>query len=239
MELDEMSNDSTISNLSYSQSNSCFFLDTTEESIYTPKIEELEPHIDNIISTVNLGSNLNLKNIALKLKNVEYNSNKSSNLTLRTKNCKITATIFSSGKMVCSGAKSEKESKAACIKFSKIVKKFGYNIELKDFKIQNISASYDVKFNINLQKLFVEINCLINNSKKIKNNNNYCKFNKENFPGLIVFMDDYKVNILIFETGKIVLLGAKKRKEINEIFKSIYPLLIEAKNVLYEEPQEK
>ena len=52
-------------------------------------------------------------------------------------------------------------------------------------------------------------------------------------------MDDYKVNILIFETGKIVLLGAKKRKEINEIFKSIYPLLIEAKNVLYEQPQEK
>ena len=237
MELDEMSNDSTISNISYSQENSTFFFEN-DEYIYTPKVDELEPQINNITSTVNLGNNLNLKNISLKLKNAEYNSNKSSNLTLKIKNSKIAATIFQSGKMVCSGAKSEKESKSACIKFSKIVKKFGYNIELKNFTIQSISVTYDVKFKINLKKLFVEINCLINNSKKIKNNNSYCKLNKENFPGLIFYMDDYKANIFIFETGKVVLSGAKKRKEIGEIFKSIYPLIIEAKDVFNEEPLE-
>ena len=235
MELDEMSNNSTISNLSYSQNDSHILFDT-EEFIYTPSVEELNPQINNVISTVNLGNNLNLKNIALQLKNVEYNTNKSSNLIIKTKNNKIAATIFSNGKMVCSGAKTEKESKSACLKFTKIVKKLGYKIELKDFKIQNIIASYDIKFKISLPKLYNEINTLINNAKKFgNNNNNYCKFNKEGFPGLILYMNDSKINLLIFESGKVAISGAKKRKEIDDIFKNIYPLLVESKNVYNEE----
>ena len=235
MELDEMSNNSTISNLSNCQNDFHFFFDS-EDIIYTPNVEEIIPQVNNVISTVNLGNYLNLKNIALQLKNVEYNANKSSNLIIRTKNNKISATIFSNGKMICSGAKNEKESKSACLKFSKIVKKLGYKIELKDFKIQNIIASYDTKFEISLPKLYNEINNFINNSKKLgNNNNNYCKFNNEGFPGLIVYMNDSKINILIFESGKVVISGAKKRKEIDDIFKNIYPLLVESKNVYNEE----
>ena len=235
MELDEMSNNSTISNLSNCQNDSHFLFDS-EEIIYTPNVEELIPQINNVISTVNLGNNLNLKNIALQLKNVEYNTNKSSNIIIKTKNNKITATIFSNGKMVCSGAKTERESKSACLKFSKIVKKLGYKIELKDFKIQNIIASYEANFKISLPKLYNVINTYIYNSKKLGNNiNNYCKFNKEGFPGLILYMNDSKINLLIFESGKVVISGAKKRKEIDDIFKNIYPLLVESKNVYNEE----
>ena len=232
MELDELSNNSTISNISNCQSS--FFFDI-EDCSYTPNIEELEPKIENIISSVNLGNNLNLKNISLKLKNAEYNSNKSSTLTLKTKDNKVTATIFSNGKMICSGAKSEKESKSACMKFAKIVKKLGFNIDLKDYKIQNIIASYDIKFKISLFKLYNEINTMINNAKKLGNNNNYCKYNKDIFPGLIFYINDSRISVTIFESGKVAFSGAKKRKEINEIFKNLYPLLIESKNVIGEE----
>ena len=102
MELDELSNNSTISNISNCQSS---FIFDIEDYSYTPHIEELQPKIENIISSVNFVNNLNLKNISLKLKNAEYNSNKSSTLTLRTKDNKVTAAIFSNGKMICSGAK--------------------------------------------------------------------------------------------------------------------------------------
>ena len=232
MELDEISNGSTISNLSNIQNNSSFLFES-EESLYPPNIEELVPEINNIIISANLGNNLFLNNIALKLKNVDYNLNKSSNLTLKAKNCKIIATIFSNGKMICSGAKNEKESKASCVKYAKIIKKIENNVDLKDLKIQNMVATFDVRFKINLDKLFKEINTLINNSKKFGNNYNYCKYNKNEYPGLVFYMNDSKINFVVYETGKVVLSGAKSRNEINDVFKNIYPLLIESKKSFY------
>ena len=223
---DDLSFDSTISNISFNENDCALFLDT-EEIEYTPNVEELKPEINNIISSVNLGSNLNIKNIALKIKNAEYTNN-FSKLILKSKNTKATATIFSSGKMVCSGAKTEKQSKSICIKFGKIVNKVGFNVELKNFKIQNIIASYDVKFKICLPKLFNEINTLINISKNIYN---YVKYNSDNFPGLIFYMNDLKVSLLVFEYGKVVISGAKKKEEIEEIFRNVYPLLIESKKL--------
>ena len=232
MELDEISNGSTISNISNIQNNSSFLFES-EESLYPPNIEELVPEINNIITSANLGNNLYLNNIALKLKNVDYNLNKSSNLTLKAKNCKIIATIFSNGKMICSGAKNEKESKASCVKYAKIIKKIENNVDLKDLKIQNMVATFDVRFKINLDKLFKEINTLINNSKKFGNNYNYCKYNKNEYPGLVFYMNDSKINFVVYETGKVVLSGAKSRNEINDVFKNIYPLLIESKKSFY------
>ena len=228
MELDELSNDSTISYSSDCQ-NEFPILFETSDITYIPKVEELKPKINNIVSSINLGCNLNLKNIALRIKNAEFNSNKISTIILKSKDIKISATIFSSGKMICSGAKNEKESKLACKKFLKIVKKIGYNVELKDFKIQNIVASYDIKFKISLPDLYNKINNMINNSQKYGNNNNYCKYNKEVFPSIIFYINESKISLLFFESGKVVLYGAKQLKEIEDVFKKIYPFLVESK----------
>ena len=224
---DDLSFDSTISNISSNENDCALFFDT-EEIEYTPTAEELKPEINNIISTVSLGSNLNIKNIALKIKNAEYTNN-FSKLILKSKDSKATATMFPSGKMVCSGAKTEKESKSLCVKFGKIVNKVGFNAELKNFKIQNIVASYDVKFRICLPKLFNEINTLIKNANSLEYN--YVKYNSDTFPGLIFYMNDLKISLLVFEYGKVVISGAKKRKEIEDIFRNVYPLLIESKKI--------
>ena len=53
--------------------------------------------------------------------------------------------------------------------------------------------------------------------------------------GLIFYINDSRISVTIFESGKVVFSGAKKRKEINEIFKNLYPLLIESKNINGEE----
>ena len=223
MDLDEMSSDSTISYLS-ANDDECCFLYETENFISPPKFEELQPKINNIISSVNLGCTLNLKNISQKIKNAEYNANKTSTIILKSKKSKIKGTLFSDGKMICSGGQSVSEAKTACNKFSKIVKKMGYKVELKDFRIQNIIMSYDIQFKISLSDLYNKINNLVNNSNK-----NYVKYNKEIFPGVIFYIDDFKINITIFETGKVILSGGKKRKDIEEIFRNLYPILIEAK----------
>ena len=89
MELDEISNDSTISYLSDNNTDSCFIYDT-QDYIPPPIFEDLQPKINNIISSANLGCRLNLKNISLKFKNAEYNTNKTLTISLKSKNSKFT-----------------------------------------------------------------------------------------------------------------------------------------------------
>lgn len=54
---------------------------------------------------------------------------------MRIRDPKTTALIFSSGKMVCTGAKSEELSRDAARKYAKAIKKVGFSVEMKDFKI--------------------------------------------------------------------------------------------------------
>jgi TATA-box binding protein (TBP) (component of TFIID and TFIIIB) len=140
-------------------------------------------------------------------------------LIIKTKDNNIINNIFPNGKVISTGAKSEKEAKSKCIKIAKIIKKFGYDISLKDYKIQNIVANYEINFRLNLNKLYENI-CEYHI-------NNYCKYDRNIFPGLILYIND--INVTIFETGNIVISGAKNKKDIEKIFKEIYPLLNEAK----------
>lgn len=59
----------------------------------------------NIVSTVNLGCKLDLKKIALHARNAEYNPKRFAAVIMRIREPRTTALIFSSGKMVCTGAK--------------------------------------------------------------------------------------------------------------------------------------
>ena len=74
---------------------------------HTPFIDEsLRPLIQNIVCTVNLGCKLDLKNIALHARNAEYNPKRFAAVIMRIRQPRTTALVFSSGKMVCTGAKS-------------------------------------------------------------------------------------------------------------------------------------
>ncbi|XP_010528711.1 PREDICTED: TATA-box-binding protein 1-like [Tarenaya hassleriana] len=64
---------------------------------------------------------------------------------MRIREPKTTALIFASGKMVCTGAKSEQQSKLAARKYARIIQKLGFPAKFKDFKIQNIVGSCDVR----------------------------------------------------------------------------------------------
>ena len=74
---------------------------------------------------------------------------------MKIKEPKSTALIFSSGRIVCLGAKNEEDSKKACRKFAKIIKSLGYPVVFKEFKIQNIVGSADATFKISLVKLYL------------------------------------------------------------------------------------
>ena len=170
------------------------------------------PTLQNIVSTVNLGCKLDLKKIALHARNAEYNPKRFAAVIMRIREPRTTALIFSSGKMVCTGAKSEEQSRLAARKYARIVQKLGFEAKFIDFKIQNMVGSCDVKFPIRLEGL-------------VLTHSQFSSYEPELFPGLIYRMVKPRIVLLIFVSGKVVLTGAKVRNEIYEAFDNIYPIL--------------
>ena len=195
----------------------------TKESSENLEINIL-PIIENIVSTANLCCNLNLREIALQAKNAEYNPKRFSAVIMKMREPKTTALIFSSGRMVCLGAKNEELSKKACRKFAKIIKSLNYNIFFKEFRIENIVGSVDVKFQISLMKLYIHLI-----KKTSSKGRKLVAYEPEQFPGLIYRMIEPNIVLLIFVSGKIVLTGGKNRDDIYQGFKNIYPLLVKFK----------
>uniref|UniRef100_A0A672I569 TATA box binding protein like 2 n=1 Tax=Salarias fasciatus TaxID=181472 RepID=A0A672I569_SALFA len=118
------------------------------------KSDDLDLSFLNIVSTVNLGCPLDLKFIALQARNAEYNPKvRFAAVIMRIREPRTTALIFSSGKMVCTGAKSEEQSRLAARKYARVVQKLGFPARFLDFKIQNMVASCDVCFPIRLEGL--------------------------------------------------------------------------------------
>ncbi|XP_029972949.1 TATA box-binding protein-like 2 [Salarias fasciatus] len=180
----------------------------------TPMTERsgIIPQLQNIVSTVNLGCPLDLKFIALQARNAEYNPKRFAAVIMRIREPRTTALIFSSGKMVCTGAKSEEQSRLAARKYARVVQKLGFPARFLDFKIQNMVASCDVCFPIRLEGL-------------VLTHQQFSSYEPELFPGLIYRMVKPRIVLLIFVSGKVVLTGAKERAEIYEAFENIYPIL--------------
>ncbi|XP_067027481.1 uncharacterized protein [Acropora muricata] len=166
----------------------------------------------NIVSTVNLGCKLDLKKIALHARNAEYNPKRFAAVIMRIREPRTTALIFSSGKMVCTGAKSEEQSRLAARKYARVVQKLGFPAKFTEFKIQNMVGSCDVRFPIRLEGLVLA-------------HSQFSSYEPELFPGLIYRMVKPRIVLLIFVSGKVVLTGAKVRSEIYEAFENIYPIL--------------
>eukprot|EP00326_Haptolina_ericina_P035395 CAMPEP_0181255040 /NCGR_PEP_ID=MMETSP1096-20121128/48932_1 /TAXON_ID=156174 ORGANISM="Chrysochromulina ericina, Strain CCMP281" /NCGR_SAMPLE_ID=MMETSP1096 /ASSEMBLY_ACC=CAM_ASM_000453 /LENGTH=162 /DNA_ID=CAMNT_0023353131 /DNA_START=196 /DNA_END=681 /DNA_ORIENTATION=+ len=136
----------------------------------------LQPTLQNVVATCNLAVELDLKRIAMQARNAEYNPKRFSAVIMRVREPKTTALIFKSGKVVVTGAKSEEQARSAARKYARIIQKVGFdNAKFKDFKIQNIVGSCDVKFPIRLEGIMYKHSL-------------YSSYEPELFPGLIYRM---------------------------------------------------
>ncbi|XP_037087315.1 RNA-binding protein Nova-1-like [Pollicipes pollicipes] len=116
------------------------------------------PQLQNIVSTINMLCKLDLRKIAMQARNAEYNPKRFAAVIMRIREPRTTALIFSSGKMVCTGAKSEDDSRLAARKYARIIQKLGFDAKFADFKVQNMVGSCDVKFPIRLEGLVLTHN---------------------------------------------------------------------------------
>ncbi|MBN2111512.1 TATA-box-binding protein [Candidatus Woesearchaeota archaeon] len=158
----------------------------------------------NIVVSSSLEHDIPLEKMAATLSNTEYNPEQFPGLVIRIKEPKTSALIFSSGKIVCTGARSMDKVKEAIKKIIKSLEKINVKITVDPvIKIQNIVASGSVGMDLNLNTL----------AMKLDNT----EYEPEQFPGLVYKLPDAKATFLLFSNGKIVCTGTKSEEEVYKV----------------------
>ncbi len=184
--------------------------------------EELEFKIiiQNCVASVNLFTTINLVSIFQQLVDVEklevrYNPEQFPGLILKIKDPKISSLVFSSGKLVITGAKSIEMIEEGVLKIIGILKTSGTVIESEpEIIVQNIVASGNFNnriINLELAAMWLD----------------QSMYEPEQFPGLIYRLDKPKTVLLLFQSGNLVCTGAKTEEQVHEAVRNTYYALEE------------
>jgi len=154
--------------------------------------------IENIVASAKVTDYLDLPELASKIKDAEYNKKRFPGVVLRMQNPKIAALVFGSGKVVLTGAKSIDSLSKGLNILGNMLRSFNIDIPKKlTYKVQNIVTSADLATAINLNKIAVGFNL------------DRIEYEPEQFPGLVYRLEDPKVVVLLFGSGKLIITGGK------------------------------
>lgn len=175
-----------------------------------------EIEVVNIVVSSALEHDIPLEKMAATLSNTEYNPEQFPGLVLRIKEPKTSALIFSSGKIVCTGARSMEKVDEAIIKIIKSLEKIDIKITIKPkINVQNIVASGNVGMDLNLNTL----------AMKLDNT----EYEPEQFPGLVYKLHEAKATFLLFSNGKIVCTGTKSEEQVHKALDMLIEILKKVK----------
>ncbi len=187
---------------------------------------EMAPKIDygiviqNVVASINLFTTIDLVTAYQTLIDdddlfVSYNPETFPGLILKIKKPKISSLVFSSGKLVLTGAKSTEMVHEGVLQMIKILRTVGTKItEEPEIIVQNIVASGHFNhrtINLELAALWLE----------------HSMYEPEQFPGLIYRLAEPKTVLLLFQSGNLVCTGAKTEKQVRQAVENTYNTLDE------------
>ncbi len=170
-----------------------------------PKIQKGKKEITivNIVVSSDLKKDIPLEKMAATLPNTEYNPEQFPGLVLRIKEPKTSALIFSSGKIVCTGARTLSDVDLSIKSIIKSLKKLNITVTVKpEITVQNIVASGSIGMALNLNVLGIQLP--------------NTEYEPEQFPGLVHKLKGTNATFLLFSNGKIVCTGTKTEAQVNE-----------------------
>ncbi len=184
--------------------------------VTTPIIE-----IVNVVASATIDQKLDIYEIQKKFLDVEYNPDQFPGAVFRLRTPKTATLLFSTGKMVCTGSKSEEMARKAVKLVVQKLRKERIKIK-KDaiVTIQNIVSSINLGGKIHLEKT----------ARTLPRS----MYEPEQFPGVIHRMVDPKTVILIFASGKLVCTGAKTEKDVYRSVNNLHSRLEELDLMLYD-----
>lgn len=164
---------------------------------------EKEIEIVNIVVSTSLETDVPLEKMVASLPNTEYNPEQFPGLVLRIKDPKTSALIFSSGKVVCTGAKTLADVDRSIEQIILNLKKIDVEVTVKpEITVQNIVASGSIGMPLNLNFLGI----------RLPNT----EYEPEQFPGLVHKLRGTRATFLLFSNGKIVCTGTRTEQEVHD-----------------------
>lgn len=161
--------------------------------------------IQNVVASTALSTQLDLRVIADQLDGAEYAPDEFPGLIYRLKKPKTAILLFHSGKVVCTGGKSQKDVEESIRTISRMVRKTGQKVTSRPvIEIQNIVSTADLESDLDLNAIAVTLGL------------DRVEYEPEQFPGLVYRLEKPRVVILLFGSGKLVLTGARKPSDAQE-----------------------
>ncbi|MDI6825906.1 MAG: TATA-box-binding protein [Candidatus Aenigmarchaeota archaeon] len=168
--------------------------------------------IENIVASATFAIRIPLEKIVEHLEGTEYEPEQFPGLVYRVKDPRAAMLIFSSGKIVCTGARSIADVRKAIEKVARMIKSLKLDVPKKyKIEIENIVASAQIPARLNLDKITFGLE----NSE----------YEPNQFPGLVYRMKDPKAALLLFSSGKVICTGIRKIEDVeyamNFLFKKL------------------
>ncbi len=165
-----------------------------------------------VLSVIYPNTEFDLERLARVLEDARYDPEVFPGIAYKSEDPPASFLIFASGKMNCVGAKSMQDAKMAIDKLTRKMKAGGVKIRAPPkIQVQNIVASFDFFREFDLEAI----------ARSFDNT----EYEPEVFPGLVFRLDDPKVVVLLFVSGKGVCAGAKTMAEIKKAAQKIDRLL--------------
>jgi transcription initiation factor TFIID TATA-box-binding protein len=164
----------------------------------------------NVVGLTKIADELDLEKLYVELENTSYEPEQFSGLIYRNDDPMGTVTLFSTGKILCTGAKSPKFVKKI---ISQLVDKLrfldvpilnNYKVRIKNFVFTKTLGQP-----INLAKVALSFG--------LEN----VDYEPEDFPGLVYRNEDPKATFILFESGKIICTGADSNAHAESAFKQL------------------
>ncbi|MFQ5647933.1 MAG: TATA-box-binding protein [Candidatus Aenigmatarchaeota archaeon] len=160
--------------------------------------------MENVVAFVSLDRNIPLAKVSSRLENAEYSPESFPGIVYRIKEPRAATLIFSSGKIVCTGAKSIDMARKAVDRVVGDINKTGIRMP-KKFKVtvENIVASTQIeaKRKLNLETISFEMENV--------------EYEPEQFPGLVCRIPEPRLAFLVFGSGKIICTGGRNIEDIH------------------------
>ncbi|RZC39729.1 TBP domain containing protein, partial [Asbolus verrucosus] len=151
---------------------------------------EIDIMINNVVCSFSVRCHLNLREIALNGINVEYRK-ENGKITMKLRRPYTTASIWSSGKVTCTGATSELQAKIAARRFARCLQKLGFKVRFNNYRVVNVLGTCSMPFAI-------KINSFSERHKE-------ADYEPELHPGVTYKLQNPKATLKIFSTGSVTV----------------------------------
>ena len=177
-----------------------------------------EAKIVNMVAKTRFIDNLDINAVADDLE-IEYEQEQFPGMVYRSKDPEITILLFRSGNAVATGAKNAEDVEKAFLNLWTELDDLEYTLwpfDPASIELQNIVVTHNHERELNLNQLIWTLPF------------DKTEYEPEQFPGLILRLDEPKAACLVFSSGKCVITGCRSVEDTKEAVTLLDGLLMEA-----------